>query len=266
MNVDLAKTYKRAEFWEEGEATALDIINVLGRWESANEWSERTRFSVVENPRDEDMAQGATVERYEKAKRLKMVERVAMAQNVPSMPFRDEKLAAAAGKTVEEMNAMPLSEEAVEITFDALSQSKSSLIPAKTIDERRAKMIAADGSFDDGAFMAGMTSSRIAVVTGFFLLGKGQLYGYVVAGKIALDASGLYDQIKAVLGPFTEPIGLIATSIAVVYAYQQDAKVKRETSNYETYTLEEANAKEATLEKSYTVFDKLAPKPPKPEQ
>ena len=37
--VDVDKVYRRAEFWEDETATLLDIVNVLGRWEQANEWS-----------------------------------------------------------------------------------------------------------------------------------------------------------------------------------------------------------------------------------
>ena len=34
------------------------------------------------------------------------------------------------------------------------------------------------------------------VVIGFFLLGKGQLYGYIFAGRILLDVTGSFDLIK----------------------------------------------------------------------
>jgi len=82
---------------------------VIGRWESCSEWLERTRFAVVEDARKENMVQGASVERYDYARRNGLVERLAMVQNVPQLPFRDERLAAWAGKSVREMNAMPVS-------------------------------------------------------------------------------------------------------------------------------------------------------------
>ena len=74
--------------------------------------------------------------------------------------------------------------------------------------------------FDEGGFLSGMVKSRVAVfgraasrrkqsvgrveggrceqvVVGFFLLGKGQLYGYIFAGRILLDGTGSFDLIKA---------------------------------------------------------------------
>eukprot|EP00316_Scyphosphaera_apsteinii_P001623 CAMPEP_0119305654 /NCGR_PEP_ID=MMETSP1333-20130426/6604_1 /TAXON_ID=418940 /ORGANISM="Scyphosphaera apsteinii, Strain RCC1455" /LENGTH=294 /DNA_ID=CAMNT_0007308797 /DNA_START=64 /DNA_END=948 /DNA_ORIENTATION=+ len=261
---EVDKSYKRAEFWEKGSCTQLEIINVLGRWESATEWAERTRFTVVEAVRKENMAQGATVERYEMAQRLGMVERVAMTQNVPALAFKNKRLAASAGKTVKEMNAMPIRQEAIEICFDALTQSKSSLIPLKVVDERRAKIINAEGGFDEAAFMSGMLKSRVAVVVGFFLLGKGQLYGFIFAGRVLLDATGTFETLKSVFGPFTEPIVWGLTTAAVVYAYQKDAQIKKDTSDYETYSRKEALKKEALLEqdpgRKRTVFDKFGSK------
>ena len=73
--------------------------------------------------------------------------------------------------------------------------------------------------FDEGGFLSGMVKSRVAVfghstsrrkqsvgrveggrceqvVVGFFLLGKGQLYGYIFAGRILLDVTGSFDLIK----------------------------------------------------------------------
>mmetsp|Transcript_23071 Transcript_23071/g.72504 ORF Transcript_23071/g.72504 Transcript_23071/m.72504 type:complete len:167 (-) Transcript_23071:694-1194(-) len=161
--VDLEKRFKRAEFWEAGDASLLELINVIGRWESCSEWLERTRFAVVEDARKENMVQGASVERYDYARRNGLVERLAMVQNVPQLPFRDERLAAWAGKSVREMNAMPVSRAAVEIVFDSLTQSKSSLVPEKVMDERRARLIGADGGFDEGGFLSGMVKSRVAV-------------------------------------------------------------------------------------------------------
>ena len=61
------RVFRRAEFWEPETCTMLEIANVLGRWESASEWAERTQFSVVDNQRAESMAQGATKQRFEMA-------------------------------------------------------------------------------------------------------------------------------------------------------------------------------------------------------
>merc|ERR1719409_2354332 len=102
------------------------------------------------------------------------------------------------------MNAMPVSKIACDVVYDSLAQSKSSLIPQSSLDSRRAGLTGEDGSFNEGAFLSGMLKSRIAVCVGFFLLGKGQLYGYIFVGTIVLDKTGTYDKIREVFGPYTE--------------------------------------------------------------
>ena len=78
--VDLDKVYRRAEFWEKDSTTLLEIVNVLGRWQKAEQWCERTEFAVVESACRENMRQGASVERFDYAKRNGYVERVALVQ------------------------------------------------------------------------------------------------------------------------------------------------------------------------------------------
>ena len=67
--VELDKVYRRAEFWEPESTTLLEIVNVLGRWQKADQWADRTEFAVVESARAENMRQGASVERFDYAKR-----------------------------------------------------------------------------------------------------------------------------------------------------------------------------------------------------
>mmetsp|Transcript_18484 Transcript_18484/g.58863 ORF Transcript_18484/g.58863 Transcript_18484/m.58863 type:complete len:126 (+) Transcript_18484:898-1275(+) len=119
--------------------------------------------------------------------------------------------------------------------------------------------------FDEGGFLSGMVKSRVAVVIGFFLLGKGQLYGYIFAGRILLDVTGSFDLIKGLLGEYTEPIFWALTLGAVYYAYQADATVKRETADFETLTREEALEREKTIDKSATVFEKMGKARSKPK-
>ena len=115
-----------------------------------------------------------------------------------------------------------------------------------------------EGGLNEGAILAGMIQSRIAVTFGFFLLGKGQLYGYILAGKIVLDATGTFDKIKEVCGPFTEPIFWVLTIGAVYYTYQQSAEVSRNTADFETLSKDDAEEKQKTFDPSVTVFDKWA--------
>ena len=260
--VDAAKTFRPAEFWREETATLLEIANVLGRWDSVSEWVERTEFSVVQVTGEENMAQSASLERYEYAQRNGLVERVALMQNVPKLPFTSAQLAATVGKTVAEMNAMPVSETALGIVYDALSESKSSLIPQKTADERCKRLLTAEGGIDEGALTAGLYKSRLAVTVGFILLGKGQLYGAVVIAKVFLDVTGLFDLAQEALGPFAEPLYWVLSFVVAGYAVQQSMEVANRTSDFATMSKEEAEVEEERLKgtdgKSPTVFGRFA--------
>lgn len=246
--VDLTKTFRTAQFWEEDTATLLDIANVIGRWNAASEWAERTEFSVVAVAREENMAQSASLERHEYARRNKLAERVALMQNGPKLPFKDERLAASLGKTVEEMNAIPVSDVALGIVYDILAESKSSMTPEKTINARRSNLITADGGLNEGALAAGMFKSRIAVTTGFILLGKGQLYGVVLVGRVVLDVTGAFDYVSEKLGPVAEPLYWVLSLAVAAYAVQQSMEVTKRTSDFETMTKEEAEKLEAELQ------------------
>jgi len=261
MAIDVAKTYRPAQWWEDETATLLDIANVLGRWETAKQWSERTEFAVVEKVREEDMAQAATIARYDYARRQGQAERCALAQNVPKLPFTNAKLAAAMGKTVEEMDRLPINPTALGLVFDVLVQSKSSLLLEDVADERRARLFLADGSLDEGALVSGLYSSRVAVTTGFILLGKGQLYGYAVAAKILLDATGAFEAVKSALGSYAEPLYWVLSFGVAAIAVRQSIELSKRTANYELMSREEAEAAEERMKndpsKQSTVFSNL---------
>lgn len=190
------KVFRRAEFWDKEEATKLEVINVLGRWNSATEWAERTEFSEVTDIRAVSKAQSATRQRYEMAQRNGVVERVALQQNAPRMPFRNTALAASVGKTVEDFEKMPVTRAAVNVVFDALVESRNGLIPPELCDERRARMMTPEGGLDEMAFSAGTYRGRGLVILSWFLLGKGQVVGLFVGLKIFADTIGLWDRIN----------------------------------------------------------------------
>jgi hypothetical protein len=190
------KVFRRAEFWDKEEATRLEVINVLGRWDSASEWAERTEFTEVTNIRAVSRAQSATRQRYEMAQKNGVVERVALQQNAPKMPFKNAALAASVGRTVHDFDKMLVTRAAVNVVFDALVESRNGLIPPKLCDERRARMMTADGGLDDMAFSAGTYRGRGLVILSWFLLGKGQVVGLFVGLKIFADTVGLWDRIS----------------------------------------------------------------------
>lgn len=242
--IDPNKTHRTAEWWEDDTATLLQVANALGRWDSAAEWAERTEFAVVNSARSESMAQGATVERHEMARRNGNVERVAFTQNVPKLPFTNEKLAASLGKSVEEMQGMPVSKTALNLLYDALAQSKTSMLPEKTVDARRKAFFTPEGGLDEGAMLQGLFKSRATVTLGWILLGKGQLYGAVFAGRILLDVTGTFDKIQEVLGPFAEGLYWVLSFGVAVFAVQSSAAMARRTADYETMSKEEAEVEQ----------------------
>ena len=156
----------------------------LLRWETASEWAERTDFAIATAKRKEDLAQGATMERFEMAQRLGVVERLALLQNVPQLPFRDAALAASFGKSVGDFEAMPVSKAALNVVFDALAESKSGLLKPEVINERRAKWFKSDGGLDDGAIAVSLSKSRSLVLFSWLFFGKGRIYGFAVSAKL----------------------------------------------------------------------------------
>lgn len=94
-NPALGDILRRAEFWSNETATLLEVLNVLGRWQTADQIKERSLFTPEDmNPREENIFQSATKRRYEMAQRLGSCERMGLIQNAKGLPFTDEKLAA----------------------------------------------------------------------------------------------------------------------------------------------------------------------------
>ena len=229
---ELAKVFKRAEFWDESETTLFDIINVLGRWDTSAQWSTRKHFSLVENPKEISEAVSATEERYAMAKRLNNVERVAMRINAPRLPFTNEKLARSVGLTVADFADRPVDRTAVHVVFDALAESKAGLIPPETADKRRAGFNTPDGGFNEGAFNGAILKARALVIFSWFLFGKGQVIGAIVFLKILSDTTGFFDSFNI---PYLDWIVFSAALLAGGRAaLQQDDITFLEDAKYTT--------------------------------
>jgi len=265
MSADSAsKVYRRAQFWEPETATLEDIANVIGRWSSAAEWAERTRFAAPTARRVDSMAQAATLERYQYAKRNDLVERVAMQQNLPSLRFEDARLAAAFGKSAAEFDAMPVSRVAIDVVFDALAQSKSSLLKRELADQRKLSWLTAEGGIDEGAMATGLYKSRGLVCFSWLFLGKGRVVGVLVGGRIALDNLNLPLDIV----PYSDVLYWVAALAAAYVGVTAQSDVVAATSDYETFTEAEAVAAGEMVEseaKYSTVFEKFAAKKPDDE-
>merc|ERR1712106_1104035 len=151
----MQEVWRRAAFWENETATLLEIVNVLGRYESCSERTARSLFVDLDaegvTSRSEDPRQGLTRERHSMALRLKCGERAALWQNVPNKPFTNAALAKSVGLTVEDLNSLPVTRAACEVLYDGLAESRSTLIPYGVLDARRNAMLL-DGGFNQGGF------------------------------------------------------------------------------------------------------------------
>lgn len=211
-SADLDRTLRSAILWSNETATMLEVVNVLGRWESCSQWKDRTEFTVVENVREENLDQGGTKQRYEMAKRLGCVERLALQQNAGKLPFTNEKLAASVGKSIEDFDTMEVSPVAASIVFDALVQSKSSMLNSKVCDERR-DMLVGNGELDEGAFALGMLKARSLVILSWFFLGKGNFVWILVFARALAD---LRPDLFAFLNPATEEGKVLWKAFAIL--------------------------------------------------
>jgi len=184
----MATTWRRAAFWEPGKASLLEIVNVLGRFDSCSEWITRTEFVELEKSeeRAEDERNALTYKRHEMALRMKCGERAALWQNAPTMPFRNEALAASVGLTVEDFQDLPVSKDACEVLYDALAESRSTLIPYTVLDSRIKAMVGS-GAFDETAFRFGHAKSTIIFIIGLFFFGKANFLWILVGVKLLHD-------------------------------------------------------------------------------
>lgn len=239
--MDGGKVYRRAEFWEPETCTLLEIANVLGRWESASEWSTRTAFSVVEDARAETMAQGASKERFEMAQRNGLVERVAFQQNLPALPFTNARLAASLGRSVADFEQEPVSKAALDVVYDALAESKSSMLPAAVVDRRRTQWLDEAGGINEAALAFGLLKSRAIVCVSWIFFGKGQLYGLIVGGKVALDTTGAFEKLPPELAPYADSLYWVLTLGVAAFAISSARAVQTDTSDYDTVSGEAAD-------------------------
>ena len=186
----MATVWRRAAFWEPGKASLLEIVNILGRFESSSEWLKRTSFLELDKKeaRAEDERNGYTLKRHEMALRMGCAERAALIQNAPNLPFTNAALAASVGLEVADFEGLPVRKMACEVLYDALAESKSSLIPYAVIDSRRNAMVNADGSFNEVSFRYGHAKSTILFIVGLFFFGKANFLWVLVGVKLLHDA------------------------------------------------------------------------------
>jgi len=188
------------------QVPAKDVINVLGRWTSWTEWDGIGELVAIDKLFDENgrekVKQPAqqssglltakkgngdwvkkTPQRRGWCLRNGLVQRYWFSENVKLLPFKCEALAASVGSSCQEMNAMPISEMAIDVCFDALSRSQSGIIQRELCEERRSSYASAeDGGFDAAAFQSDLNSGKLTVVRSFMIF----------PGSIILVQAGLF--------------------------------------------------------------------------
>lgn len=185
----MQEVWRRAAFWENETATLLEVVNVLGRFESCKDWSTRSIFvpEGVVSSKDEDERQSLTEARHKMALRLGCAERAALWQNAPNMPFKNAALAESVGLTVEDFQSLPVTRSACNVLYDGLAESRSGLIPFKVMDERRNLMVNSDGTFNQPGFRVGWSKSCILFIVGLFFFGKANFLWVLVGVKFLHD-------------------------------------------------------------------------------
>ena len=114
-------------------------------------------------------------------------ERVALQFNAPDLPFRNEALAQSFGCTVEDFEDLAVTPAAAGLVFDAMVESKATIIEPGVADERLSKFFHADGSFNEAAFRAGLYKSRAILVVALFFFGKANFIWILVGVKLLHD-------------------------------------------------------------------------------
>ena len=184
--VEKTRCFGRCEPWAPEKATLLDVINVVGRFRDSKAWAERTEVAVLEDARVDSKDQAATATRRDYANRMGQAERLAFMTNVPGLPFTDDKMAAAVGKTVDDFASAPVEAAHLAVVFDALAHSKTTLVSRADADARIKSWRAADGSLDADAFEAGLRKGTVAVLAANFVLYFLSSCGIAIVGKIVL--------------------------------------------------------------------------------
>lgn len=127
-------------------------------------------------------------------------------QNVGSLPFQDEALAASVGATAAELDAEGVSDIACDVVFDALSESKSGIVDKALIDARRASCTTRDGAFDADSFAAHLGAARKNVAVSLAIFPGSMNLIFFVA---YLQADG----VQATLDAWAQMLSTVAANV-----------------------------------------------------
>ena len=187
--------------------SARAVVNVLGRWYTYKQWDTIgiakeldeildgvREYDVVEIPPGEDRDNvGRTPRRRDFCKRKGVVQRYIFNATVPLLPFENLAMAESVGTTVADLDSEPLEPLAIDIVFDALSQSISGIVDKELIDARRKLMDAPGGAFDADAFADCLNAARRTVLTSLAIF-PGSFFILFAITALKLDAASMVQE------------------------------------------------------------------------
>ena len=195
------------------KVSSKDVANVLGRWKTHGEWDSIGKAAAMDDFSsgdyyEEDLeviqtdySKGEAYylarrpQRRAFCKKYDLVQRWVHSENVGSLPFTDEALAASVGATVQELNDTPINPIAAEVVFDALCQSKAGFVKASACDAQRSSFTSEVGAFDADAFGRSLQAARwnilgaLAVYPGLLIVVGLAVAIQVDLYHLALDAA-----------------------------------------------------------------------------
>ena len=189
LSASVDRTFGRCEPWAPERATLLEVVNVVGRFGAdCSEWAERTEFAENVDEKDSTEAQAATAKRRAFADKNNQLERVAFRSNVPKLPFTDARLASSVGKSVDDFSQPP-SNEHLAIVFDAIANSKASLVSREDADARISLWRTSDGALDADAFGSDLRKGLVSVLAANAVLYFFIFSGVAVLGRVLFDGA-----------------------------------------------------------------------------
>jgi len=201
FSMDASRVFRRAEklFGDTETVTEREVVNVLGRWQDTSDWNNIGLGAELDAILAKDgplplpkgkVIQERTPQRRKMLQKMGQVQRFLLVENVPTLPFTDEPLAASVGATAKELDAEPVSALALEVVFDALTASKSSFANKTDANLRRASYRTADGAFSAAAFGEDLAKGRVAIFSfAAVFYGTPNLIGAALAYKAGWFAS-----------------------------------------------------------------------------
>jgi hypothetical protein len=104
------------------------------------------------------------------------------------LPFADAALASSVGQSVDAFAAMPVERAHLAVVFDALAQSKTTLVSREDADARIAAWRTTDGSFAADTFGGGLRRGLLSVLAANAVLYFFVASGVAIVGRVLLDS------------------------------------------------------------------------------